>query len=131
MRLLRIPEPSLDTADPFGSPVTLTGRYNRGPCLFPATRSSCGRCSKPSAMAEQNVPGGVSTAADRLHLTDENRQELIPSGTQRLLDNRIGWAKTYLLEGGRPGVATPSVHPHHLTLAGSGLLSKSLHRTRY
>ena len=51
-------------------------------------------------MAEQNVREAYSTAADRLHLTDENRQELIPSGTQRLLDNRIGWAKTYLLKAG-------------------------------
>src|SRR6476620_7235441 len=38
--------------------------------------------------------------ADRLGLTEDERQELIPSGTQRLLDNRVGWAKTYLLKAG-------------------------------
>jgi restriction system protein len=38
--------------------------------------------------------------ADRFQLTEADRQELIPSGTQSLLHNRIGWAKTYLLKGG-------------------------------
>ena len=38
--------------------------------------------------------------ADRFGLTDADRQELIPSGGQRLLDNRVGWAKTYLLKAG-------------------------------
>ena len=38
--------------------------------------------------------------ADRFALTEADRQELIPSGTQRLLDNRVGWAKTYLLKAG-------------------------------
>ena len=37
-------------------------------------------------------------AADRLQLTDADRQELNQSGTQRLLDNRVGWARTYLLK---------------------------------
>ena len=49
---------------------------------------------------EQNVREAYSTVADRLHLTEADRQELIPSGTQRLLDNRAGWAKTYLLKAG-------------------------------
>lgn len=38
--------------------------------------------------------------ADRFGLTEADRQALIPSGTQRLLDNRVGWAKTYLLKAG-------------------------------
>jgi restriction endonuclease Mrr len=47
---------------------------------------------------EQNVRQAYSTAADRLQLTEADQEELIPSGTQRLLDNRVGWAKTYLLK---------------------------------
>ena len=47
---------------------------------------------------EQTVRQAYSTAADQLQLTEADRQELIPSGTQRLLDNRVGWAKTYLLK---------------------------------
>lgn len=49
---------------------------------------------------EQNVRQAYSTAADRLRLTEADRQELNPSGTQRLLDNRAGWARTYLLKAG-------------------------------
>jgi len=49
---------------------------------------------------DHNVREVYSTAADRLGLTEADRQDLIPSGTQRLLDNRAGWAKTYLLKAG-------------------------------
>jgi restriction system protein len=49
---------------------------------------------------EQNVREVYAAVAERLHLTEADRQELIPSGTQRLLDNRVGWAKTYLLKAG-------------------------------
>jgi restriction system protein len=49
---------------------------------------------------DHNVREAYRRVADRLGLTDEDRQELIPSGTQRLLDNRTGWAKTYLLKAG-------------------------------
>ena len=49
---------------------------------------------------ERNVREVYGEVADRLHLTDADRQELIPSGTQRLLANRAGWAKTYLLKAG-------------------------------
>jgi restriction system protein len=39
---------------------------------------------------EQNVRQAYSTATDRSQLTEADRQELIPSGTQRLLANRVG-----------------------------------------
>lgn len=34
--------------------------------------------------------------ASRFSLTEEERRELLPSGKQRLFDNRVAWAKTYL-----------------------------------
>ena len=49
---------------------------------------------------QKNVREVYAAVADRLHLTEADRQELIPSATQRLLDNRVGWAKTYLLKAG-------------------------------
>jgi len=50
---------------------------------------------------EEHVMRDVYRAiADHFSLTDDDRQELIPSGTQGLLDNRVGWAKTYLLKAG-------------------------------
>lgn len=41
-----------------------------------------------------------SELADRFDLTETDRQELIPSGSQPLLHNRVGWAKTYLVKAG-------------------------------
>lgn len=38
-------------------------------------------------------------AAD-LQLSDEDRQELLPSGRQGRFDNRVGWARTYLGKAG-------------------------------
>ncbi|MCF7953932.1 MAG: winged helix-turn-helix domain-containing protein, partial [Spirochaetales bacterium] len=33
--------------------------------------------------------------ADQLGISQEERQELLPSGRQQIYKNRIGWAKTY------------------------------------
>ena len=38
--------------------------------------------------------------ADHFNLTEEERQEPIPSGTQALFYNRVGWARTYLVKAG-------------------------------
>lgn len=50
--------------------------------------------------AEHNIRDCYSILADRFHLTETDREEMLPSGSQRLLDNRVGWAKTYLLKAG-------------------------------
>jgi restriction system protein len=42
----------------------------------------------------------VEQMATRFAVTPEERETLIPSGTQRLLDNRVGWSKTYLVKAG-------------------------------
>lgn len=38
--------------------------------------------------------------ASEFALTPEEREELLPSGTQRLFFNRVGWAQTYLKKAG-------------------------------
>ena len=38
----------------------------------------------------------VETLATEFAITDEERAELLPSGTAPLFDNRVGWARTYL-----------------------------------
>lgn len=38
--------------------------------------------------------------ADEFQLSDLERAELLPSGRQRTMDNRIGWALTYLSQAG-------------------------------
>ena len=46
----------------------------------------------------------ISDARDRLatqfELTDEERQEILPSGRQRKFANRVNWSKTYLKKAG-------------------------------
>lgn len=38
----------------------------------------------------------VEKISDFFNLTEEERKELLPSGTQRVISNRVGWATTYL-----------------------------------
>ncbi len=42
----------------------------------------------------------VEELCNRFKLTDEEIRRLLPSGTQRVILNRIGWAKTYLKHAG-------------------------------
>ena len=42
----------------------------------------------------------IRQIADDLHLTEEERTQLIPSGRAKLIDNRVHWAKTYLKHAG-------------------------------
>jgi restriction system protein len=42
----------------------------------------------------------VNSLSDKFELTEEERKELLPSGQQSIIGNRVGWAKTYLLKAG-------------------------------
>ena len=42
----------------------------------------------------------INYLADFFKLTEEEIKEILPSGTARLFDNRIGWASTYLRKAG-------------------------------
>lgn len=42
----------------------------------------------------------LSALADEFNLTDEERRQLLPSGRSRVLNGRIGWARTYLKKAG-------------------------------
>lgn len=47
--------------------------------------------------------------ADEFNLTEQEREEMLPSGKQRILHNRVEWTRTYLKKAGllntiRPGV---------------------------
>jgi restriction system protein len=42
----------------------------------------------------------INQIANRFQLTAEDREQRTPNGKQRLLDNRLGWAKTYLIKSG-------------------------------
>lgn len=42
----------------------------------------------------------IEGLATEFQLTDDERKERLPSGTQATFDNRVGWAKTYLKKAG-------------------------------
>jgi len=49
---------------------------------------------------EHSINDAIDFLSKELNITDEERNYLLPSGTQFIVDNRIGWAKTYLLKAG-------------------------------
>ncbi|GAB4033764.1 winged helix-turn-helix domain-containing protein [Spirosoma gilvum] len=56
---------------------------------------------KFAADGQEHTPReAVESLAKTFNLTDLDRQELLPSGTQRIFDNRIAWTKTHLLKAG-------------------------------
>ncbi|MER0335437.1 restriction endonuclease [Vibrio vulnificus] len=42
----------------------------------------------------------INQLADKFELSEAEREERLPSGKQTVLDNRIGWARTYLTKAG-------------------------------
>lgn len=50
--------------------------------------------------SEIKIRDARNQIAENLGLTEDEIKELLPSGRQTILDNRIGWAKTYLLKAG-------------------------------
>lgn len=60
--------------------------------------------------------------ADRLQLTEADRQQLLPSGRQKTFVNRIGWTRTHLKKA---GLMTTSKRGHFvITDRGRDMLSK-------
>jgi len=70
---------------------------------------------------EVRVPEIREAIADEFHLTREERDQLLRSGTQRVLENRLHWAKIYLARAGL--VATPSWGRFIATDTGRKLLA--------
>ncbi|WP_425229013.1 winged helix-turn-helix domain-containing protein [Sphingomonas sp.] len=53
-----------------------------------------------AATAPVRMPDVASTLADMFKLDADEREELIPSGRQRLFYNRLAWAKFHLTKAG-------------------------------
>lgn len=80
---------------------------------------------------EHKLADAVEDLSDQFGLTAEERKELLPSKTQEVIFNRIGWARTYmkkagLLEDTRRGV-------FKITERGQAVLGENLERlsTKY
>lgn len=42
----------------------------------------------------------IEHLSDQFNLTKEEREELLPSGLQQVINNRVGWARTYMIKAG-------------------------------
>lgn len=74
-----------------------------------------------ASTGEISVPVAASEIAARLGLSEAEREELLPSGKQRLLHNRIHWAKFYLSRAGF--LESPRRGRFVISAAGRKLLS--------
>jgi restriction system protein len=75
---------------------------------------------KLAAEGEQRVGDIAGHIADQFGLTEAERDELLPSGRQRILHNRIHWAKFYMSKAGF--IASPARGRFVATEAGKALL---------
>lgn len=74
-----------------------------------------------AAEGETRVPLAAEKVADALGLSDSEREEMLPSGKQRLLHNRIHWAKFYMTKAGL--IETPKRGAFNASPAGKALLA--------
>jgi len=70
---------------------------------------------------EQRVGDISDRIANQFGLTDAEREQLLPSGRQRVLHNRIHWAKFYMSKAGL--IASPARGRFVATEAGKALLA--------
>src|SRR3989344_7899021 len=49
---------------------------------------------------EHSIREAIDHIADLFGLTEDNRKEVLPSGKSYIIDNRVGWARTYLKKTG-------------------------------
>ncbi len=71
---------------------------------------------------EHKVSQAEEKIADEFALTSEERTELLPSGSQAVFNNRVGWARSYLKQAGL--LASPKRGFFTITQNGIDLLAK-------
>ncbi|MBN8963726.1 MAG: restriction endonuclease [Rhizobiales bacterium] len=76
---------------------------------------------KRAAKHEIRVPDIRDDIANEFGLTPDEREQLLESGTQRIIDNRLHWAKIYLSKAGL--IDTPSRGKFIATDEGRALLA--------
>jgi restriction system protein len=75
---------------------------------------------KIAERGEKSVPLAEAEIAKSLNLTEQERTQMLPSGRQRLLHNRIHWAKFYLSKAGY--LESPRRGRFKISAAGKALL---------
>lgn len=72
---------------------------------------------------EHQMKGLIASLIDRFEMTDEEKTQLLPSGTAHVFGSRVAWAKTYLKQAGL--LASPRRGVFHITPAGKALLREN------
>ena len=73
--------------------------------------------------AEHPFRDVVDALAKDFQLSDEERSELLPSGTAHVFGSRVGWARSYLKQAGL--LEAPKRGVFRITAEGQALLAKS------
>lgn len=72
---------------------------------------------------ERRFRDAVESLAEHFALSDDERAEMLPSGTAPLFDNRVGWARTYLKQAGL--LESPKRGVLRITQRGRDLLARN------
>jgi len=75
---------------------------------------------------EHSSREAINHLANEFGLTDDERKELLPSGSQALFDNRVGWATTYIRKAGL--IESKKKGIFKITDRGRQVLSENLER---
>lgn len=74
-----------------------------------------------AAKTETSVPVAEAEIAAKFNLSNEEREQMLPSGKQRVLHNRVHWAKFYLTKAGL--LESPKRGRFAITPAGQRVLA--------
>lgn len=75
---------------------------------------------------EYRISDLYESLSNEFGLSEEEKEERLPSGRETYIKNRIGWAKTYLKKAGL--VESPEKGVIQITKTGSGILKKNPER---
>lgn len=73
---------------------------------------------------EHTLQEAIEHIADVFNLSEQDRKELLPSGSQYIINNRVGWARTYLKKAGL--LESPKRAYLKITPLGLDVLKKNL-----
>jgi restriction system protein len=75
---------------------------------------------------EHHIRDLTEKLTERFHLSDEERSQLLPSGQQTVVANRVAWVRTYLKKAGL--LESPSRGRMRITRAGRDVVGRKLER---
>ncbi|MEM3499889.1 MAG: winged helix-turn-helix domain-containing protein, partial [Candidatus Bilamarchaeaceae archaeon] len=72
---------------------------------------------------EHSINDAINALIAQFNISEEEKRQLLPSGTQRIVNNRIGWARTYLAKAGL--LESPRRGVLKITQLGLGFLQQN------